>query len=377
MQLTVQVQLMPDDVQAAALLATMKQFNEVCNYVSKIAFDYKCYHPVALHNLRIDDTNISLYYRLRTMYIDISSMHIQLIFRKVADAYKIDHNKKKKLKKPCRFKDMSAITYNHINLNLRHIYHNPMNIGFLSINTIFGRAKMYFIFGDHQDKLFLRNRNVGEMKLVYKQKRFYLNIITEQPESNTITHTQYLGVDLGINNIATTSQGKLYSGAQIDRIRTKYQMHRSSLQKCGSKSAKRRLKLVSGKEASFRKDINHCISKEIVANAKGTNSGIVLEDLTHIREKITVRKQQRSRMHGWSFHQLREFITYKAQLHGIPVVCVDPRHTSQRCSVCGHTERKNRKSQFRFHCLVCGHDAHADYNAACNLATMGDNNILR
>ena len=373
MQLTVQVQLTPDDVQATALLQTMYTFNEICNHVSKIAFEYKCFHPVALHNLKLNDSDITLYYQLRNTHSSINSVHIQLAFRKVADAYRIRLNEKKKLKKPCIFKNTSAITYNIETLNVRSVEYSPINYSYQTLSTVAGRIKLFGVFGDHQSQLLLTNCKTGEVKLIYHNKQFYLNITTNQPEAQLIEPTSYLGVDLGINNIATTSHGKIYSGAQIDQIRTKYHTHRSSLQQCSTKSAKRRLKQISGKEASFRKDINHCLSKEIVVAAKGTNSGIVLEDLTHIREQTTVRKQQRSRHHSWSFHQLRSFITYKAQLRGIPVIVVDPRYTSQRCSSCGHTERKNRKSQFRFHCCSCGHDAHADYNAACNLAMIGHN----
>ena len=367
MQLTAQVQLMPDDVQAAALLATMKRFNEVCNYVSKIAFEHRCYHPIALHNLKIGET--SLYFNIRANFPEITASFVPQVFRKVSDAYKFA-TKKNKINKKCYFKYTGAVNYNNQLLRIINT-ESSNNTGFLTIATIIGRAKMHFIFGDHQRKLYGK---IGEIKLIYNNHRFYLNISTEQPNTQLIIPTSYLGVDLGISNIATISSGKIYTGAQIDQLRTKYQTHRSSLQKCGSKSAKRRLKLVSGKEANFRKDINHCISKKIVATAKGTNSGIVLEDLTHIREQITVRRKQRSRHHGWSFAQLRLFISYKAKMVGIPVLYVDPRHTSQRCSGCGHTERKNRKSQFRFSCLKCGHDAHADYNAACNLAMMGFTN---
>ena len=69
--------------------------------------------------------------------------------------------------------------------------------------------------------------------------------------------------------------------------------------------------------------------------------------------------------------QLLEFIKYKAALAGVPVVEEDPRHTSQRCSRCGHTERGNRATQASFFCKACGYRCHADLNAARNLAAKG------
>jgi transposase len=58
---------------------------------------------------------------------------------------------------------------------------------------------------------------------------------------------------------------------------------------------------------------------------------------------------------------------YKAQLAGVPVAFVDPAYTSRTCSVCGHREKSNRKSQAEFQCKACGHEQHADVNAALNI----------
>ena len=47
---------------------------------------------------------------------------------------------------------------------------------------------------------------------------------------------------------------------------------------------------------------------------------------------------------------------------------VNPAYTSQTCSVCGHCAPENRENQTVFRCVVCGHRAHADVNAAVNIA---------
>ena len=125
---------------------------------------------------------------------------------------------------------------------------------------------------------------------------------------------------------------------------------------------------MSGKEARFRRHENHVISKSIVQTAKDTGRGIALEDLKGIHERITARGgDARNRLSGWSFHQLFGFLSYKAQNAGIPIVQVDPRNTSKTCSVCGHCEQANRKSQAEFLCKHCGFSANADWNAARNI----------
>jgi IS605 OrfB family transposase len=116
---------------------------------------------------------------------------------------------------------------------------------------------------------------------------------------------------------------------------------------------------------------NHRISRAIVARAKATGRGIVLEDLEGITGRVSVRREQRARLTGWAFDQLRRFIAYKAQRAGVPVLYVDPADTSRTCAECGHRERANRKSRDHFQCRRCGHSDRADANAARNIRAKG------
>lgn len=61
----------------------------------------------------------------------------------------------------------------------------------------------------------------------------------------------------------------------------------------------------------------------------------------------------------------------KAESAGRVVFEIDPRHTSQRCSQCGHVAAGNRVTQAQFRCLVCGYESHADVNAARNILRAG------
>jgi putative transposase len=93
----------------------------------------------------------------------------------------------------------------------------------------------------------------------------------------------------------------------------------------------------------------------------------IFEDLKGVRSRVTVRREQRGRHGKWAFNQLRAFIEYKARVAGVPVLVVDPRDTSRRCSKCGHVEKRNRVSQSVFRCRRCGFDENADFNAAKNI----------
>ncbi|MDQ0938838.1 IS605 OrfB family transposase [Streptomyces sp. V1I1] len=132
------------------------------------------------------------------------------------------------------------------------------------------------------------------------------------------------------------------------------------------------LKKRSRKEARHTANVNHVISKKIVTSAERTGSGIALEDLTGIRSRVRLRKDQRTSLHSWSFHQLASFVEYKAKRAGVPLVYVDPAYTSQQCSECGHIDRRNRQSQSTFACRSCGALMHADDNASHNIARKGE-----
>jgi putative transposase len=183
----------------------------------------------------------------------------------------------------------------------------------------------------------------------------------------------WVGVDLGIENIATLSTiPEPMAGKELNRYRRHMLTVRAELQAKGTKSAKRKLKARAGREARHATTINRVISKQIVAEAQRTGSGIGLEDLTGIRRRVRLRKPQRAALHSWSFSQLRSFITYKAERSGVPTLFVDPAYTSQSCSRCGHTDRRNRPSQALFTCRSCGVVAHADWNAARNIAVRAE-----
>jgi putative transposase len=178
-------------------------------------------------------------------------------------------------------------------------------------------------------------------------------------------------VDMGIVNIATSSDGRRAAGARLNRYRKRQQRLRARLQAKKTSSARRLLKKRRRKEARFAADVNHRISKRIVAEAQRTGRGIAVEQLGGIRARVRLRKPQRAAVHTWAFAQLGGFLGYKAKAAGVAFVEVDPAYTSQTCSACGWVDKSNRRSQAEFECGRCGFVGHADHNAAINIAARG------
>jgi len=346
MKLIAQVKLQPTPEQADALRRTLELTNEACNYLSERAWEAETFRQYDLHKLA--------YHETREQFPDLSSQIVVRCIARVADAYKLDRKTKR------TFKPLSAIAYDE------RILRWYVDRSFVSIWTIGGRAKIGFVCGERQRGL-LRCQQ-GQSDLILRKGLWYLYATCNVEEPGLIEPDGVLGVDLGIISLATDSDGESYSGEAVEKNRRTYAHRRRNLQRKDTKAAKRKLKQLSGKQADFQRVTNHTISKRIVAKAKDTNRAIAVENLTGIRSRVTVRRRQRARHANWSFFQLKQFLGYKAQLAGVPLIEVDPRYTSQACSVCGCVDRANRPDQATFLCTSCGHSANADVNAAANIA---------
>jgi len=202
-------------------------------------------------------------------------------------------------------------------------------------------------------------------ELSYRNGNWYLTVFVETECEEPLPTKDILGIDRGVKNIAVCSNNQFFNSKHLKNVKGKYRHLRKKLQSKGTRSAIRLLKKLSGKENRFVKDTNHCISKQIVELPFDT---FVLEDLDIHAKKGKGRKFN-TLLSNWSWFQLEQFLTYKALLRGKKVVYVDPRYTSQKCSVCGYVYRGNRskKHQSDFCCRKCGFQIHADLNASRNI----------
>ena len=178
---------------------------------------------------------------------------------------------------------------------------------------------------------------------------------------------------MGIVNIATTSDGEHAAGARLNRYRKRQLRLRKRLQAKKTSSARRLLKKRRRKEARFAADVNHQISKRIVAEAERTGRGIAVEQLTGIRDAGTASQAPTGHGAFVGVRPTRLVPGLQGQAAGVAFVEVDPAYTSQTCSACGWVDKRNRRSQAVFECGRCGFVGHADHNAAINIAARGVN----
>jgi len=238
--------------------------------------------------------------------------------------------------------------------------------GLVSFSTLQGRKKLAFkVPSCYENKAILDVKSTELWK--DKNGKYFLSVVVEYEDIKFESNSNVVGIDLGIKKPAVTSLNKFYGIGYWNQVGRRYFENRKSLQAKGTNSAKRRLRLLSGKENRFRKDCDHVLSRRLV-DAVESGTVLVLEDLTSIRGKSYGREFNR-KLHTWSFYRLSSFIEYKARMEGVSVVFVNPKYTSQECSCCHHISRANRKTQSRFKCTKCGFQLNADLNAARNIAS--------
>lgn len=237
---------------------------------------------------------------------------------------------------------------------------------------------------------------VGESELVFNSKKrcWFLNLTYKfTPErSATLDPEKIMGVDLGIACVAymgfTFCEDRFSIGrSEVEAFRGRTEARKRALQRQGKFCGDGRIGhgyatrnkpalQLSDAIRRFRDTANHKYSRYIVQKAIDFGCGTIqMEDLKDMKGAA-----DNKFLRDWTYFDLRQKIKYKAEEHGIALVLVNPRYTSQRCSQCGHIDRNNRpkeeKGQAFFQCTHCGYKANADYNASVNLATKNIDKII-
>lgn len=344
---------------------TMDAYRAACNYVSAYIFK--------THDLKQFSLNKVLYSIIREKF-GLKSQMAQSVLKTVIARYKTILENQKEWIKPSFKKPQYDLVWNRD-------YSLTQNC--FSVNTLNGRVKLSY-FAKNMDKYFdHRVYKFGTAKLINKHGKYFLYI----PISFDVNECKYsdicnvVGIDRGINFVVVTynsqKQSTFINGKAIKQKRAHYSNLRKELQMRKTSSSRRRLKAIGQRENRWMQDVNHCVSKALVtSNPKHTL--FVLENLTGIRSVTEkVRRNNRYVYVSWSFYDLERKLKYKAALNESIVINVDPRYTSQRCPICGHTEKTNRnKMRHTFCCKSCGYTSNDDRIAAMNLYNMGINYLV-
>lgn len=357
--LTSKVRLYPTNEQAQEFTNIANLYRDVCNVVSHWVFD---------HHFEVgrNDFNHQLYHALRKRYPSLNSAMVQSTYRTVDARYKTV--RQQLFQHPYHFRDKNTGKWYQYGRDLNWL-HKPIkfsrpqadyvrNINYsfvkqgtlISLNVLGQRIKVAFNDKYTQD-WFTQNAKLGTAKLVQSSGRWFLHIpVTMELDSwNKATNKHIVGIDRGLRQIMTLydeyGNTKFFSGKSIAYKRKKFAYLRRQLQSKGTKSAKRHLKKLGQRENRWMTDVNHRLSKTLV-DYYGSDTLFVLEDLTNVTfERRYATKDATHDLHSWSFYDLENKLTYKAQMSHSQVVKVSAEYTSQRCPRCGQIRKESRNHQ--------------------------------
>jgi putative transposase len=204
----------------------------------------------------------------------------------------------------------------------------------------------------HKHFINLQNREGSQLQksfLITKSKiQFSFKINTGEKK----TEGDVVGIDSGINALATLSTGEQYGfniKSIIDKIKRK---------KHGSR-----------KQQQARRHLHHYMN-EIVKQIIPDKQLVVVERLKNINYKTKftrrVNKNMRRSLGTWTYRHWLNRIQLTCEDNRVSYRSVNPAYTSQTCPCCGHTERKNRYNE-KFHCQSCGYTDKADIVGARNI----------
>jgi len=324
------------------LLETMKKYSKAVSYIADKGYKSKVHNRYKLHHL--------CYYEARKLF-NLPSQFVINANRVASQTLK--SVKTNKGSKPV-FKEFMPLAFDKRTFTF---FFDKVRL-----TTIEGRVQIPLDIPEYYWKYLDWNPQTA-LLILDKKGRMFLHItFSKDINIQQISNRLQLGIDVGINHIAVTSNRQFFSGTKIKTYKLKFKRLRARLQSKGSRSSQKLLKKIFGRERRFKAYWNHVISKQIVSNCNvGT---IVLENIKGIR-KMRKGKRFNFWLNGWNFYQLQQFVTYKANRKGIKVIKVNPYHTSQICSKCG---KLGTRSKGYFVCSHCGYSLNSDLNASYNLA---------
>ncbi|MHA2167560.1 MAG: RNA-guided endonuclease InsQ/TnpB family protein [Candidatus Hodarchaeales archaeon] len=357
MQRTIQCPLPADK----DLLDTIKIYNNAVQHVMNVGWALKTFNKNTLH--------FETYTEIREKHPSLQSSLVQCARDMASDILK---RERFKYKKPLK-QVLSGVRYN------QRTFTPFLKSGVISISTIKGRKRYSLVIPEYFQR-YIMNGRITSLTLCYnkRRKKIIAFLTLELPDIPGEEPYSYLGVDRGIKRVAVCSNNTFYPTNHILPVKWKYQQLRKRLQSKGTRSAKRKLLLLSGRERRFMTDENRKITKWI---CNMPYNCIVLENICGLKQyskkKKKVSKKVRRKFGNWSYYQLEQFIIERAEKVAKTVLFVNPSYTSQKCSRCGHIAKSNRRSQSEHYCSKCFFELNADLNAARNLSNFGKATIGR
>lgn len=223
---------------------TLQGFADACNQIYEIAKRENCWNTTKLHHL--------VYKPVREATALKANHVCQAIRRVIGNA--------KAVKQVHKFRPTS------LSLDVRTFQYIE-DLQTVGVTLMCGRVKFKLSIGNYQLALLKGQSPTAATLNKTKHGDYYINICVDLSTNPTGKTPKAIGVDLGRRDIATTATGESWSGKQIQATRDRYSKVRANVQSKRTRSSRRLLRRLSGREQRFQKWLNHNISKQLVQDA--------------------------------------------------------------------------------------------------------------
>ena len=203
MKRTIALKLILSQEQSTALRETQIAFTDACNKIVPFAVENRCWNRVALHHI--------CYYSIRERIPILGSQLVCNAIQKVCSAYKVLKIKKGQSVPIISFDGNRSVHYDARSYSLKG--------QLVSLFTVSGRIKCEFSIGSFQ-RSYLEQGKLKEAELIRKGKRWFLNIVLDLPDIEIRKEGKIIAIDVGENNIATTSNGTIHGGRKLRHERS-------------------------------------------------------------------------------------------------------------------------------------------------------------
>lgn len=328
------------------MMETLKAEAKAFDMASKL-----CYQ---LDNLSIKTVHSASYYKIREQYPEIPSQIVIKGEQCCLSSLRTCRANRILLEKPPVKSNLS------LRLDKRIYTYNNLEFKF---TTVKGRIRVKFVLYKKLESL-LQNSIFGDPLLFHKNNEIYISF-PFKVETTEPTKELAIGVDLGINRVAATSEGLIFKNEAYNAKKRQLRYLKRSLQAKGTKSARKHSKKLSHKERNRSKDFCRKLANSILTTTKATV--IVLEDLTKIKPNVKAKNKYKNqnKLSQAPFHLLRTTIEKKALLLGKRATTVNPSYTSQ---IDHRTQKKDGARKGSRYYTKSGQVLDADVNAAINIA---------
>jgi IS605 OrfB family transposase len=220
---------------------------------------------------------------------------------------------------------------------------------------------------------------IKEIRVLPRYRGQYFEIehvYLQEPILTDLDTNEYLGIDLGVGNLAacvsTTGPSFIIDGRKLKSYNRLWNKRKAQFQsvhdKQGVERSEKKARLFWQRSDYIRNYMAQSVNYIVKCCISNKIGNIAVGELKNIKQNATLGRHNNQNFQSIPFGLFKQKIRSKCELYGITYHEVSESYTSQTCCVCGRIRKKNRVYRGLYKCDRCGAVINADINSAVNIA---------